>query len=314
MAAAAAARDSPPSDDTPSPFSRPVLGSEAVDPQAEWLCLESGEPILLLRGLLTATECQAVIDVSADMGMVAASPSVSARNCQRLLADDSELAAALWERCRSVICKSEQFSTLTVDKSEETDFGVLSSGVWKAERLNPRFRSCKYATGGHFAPHADGVVTISDSGERSFLTFMIYLDDVPAERLGATRFFRMPKDCIPDDPLLIRDDIGRMTGAETHVEAKVQPEAGMAIVFRQATVLHDGEPVSSGVKSILRSDILYKRVEGSSTAPTEEQVEGLKLHKLAADAEVAGDYSRAMKLYSRAYKLFPELEYTGGPT
>jgi hypothetical protein len=294
-------------------FSKPILGSEAVVPTSEWRTLESGENVLLLRGMLSKGECKAVMDASADMGMVPASSSISARNCDRLLAEDAPLATALWDRCKSEIGKSEAFRKVLVHEADEKDFGALSAGLWNPSRLNPRFRSCKYAAGGHFAPHADGIVVMDDTNERSFLTFMIYLDDVADERAGATRFFRTPTTAMPDDPLLVLDDSGRMTGSPSHVELKVQPEAGLAIVFKQATVLHDGEPVLTGTKSILRSDVVYSRVRGTGAEPTADQFEGLKLHKQAVDAEIAKDFKSAMKLYSKAFRLYPELESIGGP-
>src|SRR5262249_54566656 len=93
--------------------------------------------------------------------------------------------------------------------------------------VNERFRCYRYAPGQRFASHFDGAFR-RDAHELSQLTFMIYLNDGFGG--GATRFL---------------DD-----GCE------VVPRTGCALFF-QHHILHEGALVTSGVKYVLRSDVMY---------------------------------------------------------
>jgi predicted 2-oxoglutarate/Fe(II)-dependent dioxygenase YbiX len=93
--------------------------------------------------------------------------------------------------------------------------------------VNERFRCYRYQPGQRFAPHYDGAFRRSRS-ERSELTFMVYLND-------------------------------GFTGGETafhDFDVEVSPIRGMALLF-QHQLLHEGCAVKSGVKYVLRSDVMY---------------------------------------------------------
>jgi hypothetical protein len=93
--------------------------------------------------------------------------------------------------------------------------------------VNELFRCYRYEPGQKFAPHYDGAFQ-RNRRERSELTFMIYLNDGFAG--GRTAFHDFDVD--------------------------VAPRRGMALVF-QHQVLHEGCAVESGVKYVLRSDVMY---------------------------------------------------------
>jgi prolyl 4-hydroxylase len=92
---------------------------------------------------------------------------------------------------------------------------------------NERFRCYRYEAGQYFAPHRDGAFW-RDDGERSLLTFMVYLN---------TGF-----------------DGGSTTFHEHGVT--VEPVPGRALLF-QHLLLHEGCEVKRGVKYALRSDIMF---------------------------------------------------------
>lgn len=94
--------------------------------------------------------------------------------------------------------------------------------------VNERFRCYRYQPGQRFAPHYDGCFERS-AVERSELTLMIYLNDT---MLGGATVFH-------DDGVV------------------VVPCTGTALVFRHA-ILHEGATVESGVKYVLRSDVMYR--------------------------------------------------------
>ena len=93
---------------------------------------------------------------------------------------------------------------------------------------NERFRCYRYEPGQRFAPHFDGAFR-RDVHEVSQLTLMVYLNEGFGG--GATEFH----------------DLGQT----------IVPRTGMALVFEHR-VLHEGCAVTSGVKYVLRSDVMYR--------------------------------------------------------
>lgn len=105
-------------------------------------------------------------------------------------------------------------------------------GSWHLHAMNERFRYYRYDVGQTFRPHFDGCFS-RDSQEASQLTFMVYLNDDFTG--GTTEFYY--NDGKP--------------------KASVQPKRGMALVFYHAQ-LHEGAPVTSGRKYVLRTDVMYR--------------------------------------------------------
>lgn len=97
---------------------------------------------------------------------------------------------------------------------------------WRLCALNSRFRYYRYSERQQFDWHMDGTVRVTP-GQESFLTFMMYLND--DYEGGSTEF-----------------------GWD-----KVAPVEGMALVFPHR-IRHRGAPVSSGVKYVLRTDVMYQ--------------------------------------------------------
>ncbi len=175
--------------------------------------MELAEGVHLIPDLLTSDECQEYIAFTEAKGYEAA-PITTAqgfvmrpdiRNNARVIVDDAERAEALWQRSRNEIpwfCHGRQ---------------VVG--------LNERFRFYRYDPGERFAPHRDGAFRC-DNGERSLLTFLVYLNE-------------------------------GFEGGETIVEGRaIRPKLGMALIFEHQ-LLHEGAAVISGRKYVLRSDVMY---------------------------------------------------------
>ena len=97
----------------------------------------------------------------------------------------------------------------------------------------------RYSPGDHFGTHVDAYFERS-SRDRSMFTVNCYLNDVIDG--GATRFFDSRTD--------------------TEASYSVAPVAGRAVAFRQPPAVklyHDGERLGSGVKYLLRTDVMYRR-------------------------------------------------------
>ena len=92
--------------------------------------------------------------------------------------------------------------------------------------FDDRFRFYRYDIGQQFDWHYDGPFT-RPNGERSRLTFMIYLND--DFEGGQTSF----KNCT------------------------IVPKTGLALLFIPQ-IRHKGEPVTKGRKYVLRTDVMYR--------------------------------------------------------
>lgn len=93
--------------------------------------------------------------------------------------------------------------------------------------FNERFRYYRYYPGEYFKWHKDGIFARNDN-EMSQLTFLIYLND-------------------------------GYEGGETEFKWDViQPKKGMALVFPHL-FLHQGKSLKSGIKYVLRTDVMYAR-------------------------------------------------------
>ncbi len=93
---------------------------------------------------------------------------------------------------------------------------------------NERFRCYRYEPGQQFRAHLDGSYARNDR-EYSLLTLMVYLND--DFQGGSTAFLDLGID--------------------------VRPRTGMALLF-QHRLLHEGSTVVSGIKYVLRSDVMYR--------------------------------------------------------
>jgi hypothetical protein len=106
----------------------------------------------------------------------------------------------------------------------------------RAVGLNERFRFYRYDPGQQFDWHRDGSFE-RPNGERSLITILIYLNDGFVG--GETSF---------DEPSL---GLGQ--------RYDVVPQTGLALFFDHP-LLHKGQPVQSGRKYVLRTDVMYSPV------------------------------------------------------
>lgn len=114
--------------------------------------------------------------------------------------------------------------------------------AWHVSGCNEVFRLSKYNATDRFQRHVDTYFerfVDENTREKSMFTVNIYLND---DFTGGTTRFYHDRDVL---------------------EATIVPKSGLCLLFRQpstARLLHDGEEVSNGVKYLIRSDVMYRRV------------------------------------------------------
>ncbi|EZH73228.1 hypothetical protein ATO12_19690 [Aquimarina atlantica] len=108
-------------------------------------------------------------------------------------------------------------------------FIVETFGNYKAVGLNEMFRIYKYEEGQRFKMHRDGSYKRNEY-ECSFFSFLIYLNE-------------------------------DFNGGETYFDEGITivPKIGDALVFYHP-LRHEGKPILSGTKYVLRTDIMYRRL------------------------------------------------------
>src|SRR5262249_52766950 len=135
--------------------------------------------------------------------------------------------------------------------------------------------------------HGDGNFVRSED-ERSFYTVNIYLNSTHG---GPTRFLQRGGN-----------------GVSLH---EVQPKPGLALIFRHP-IYHDGAPLKSGLKYIVRSDIVYKRrpsdPEEAARQQEEREAEALKAYTMATELEDSNQHQKAVAWYKKAFSLWAELD------
>lgn len=104
--------------------------------------------------------------------------------------------------------------------------------------VDAQLRFYRYVPGQQFKRHKDGSAT-DDQGRASKLSYLVYLNDDCAG--GSTTF---------------RDYVER-DGDRQEITFVVMPSAGTALLFRHER-WHEGMPVSSGRKYVLRTDVFYE--------------------------------------------------------
>lgn len=181
--------------------------------------------------------CQKIIDEKKDSFAKAITHyPTSYRNNDRQVVDDEALAALLFDEIKQYVPTSIDIAGVGKDET----------GNWQLKELNHRLRICRYQPNQYFNKHLDGV-HYQSATVQSKLTFMVYLNDSEEFGGGRTLFFASK-----DNDEVIQEFL---------------PQTGDLILFDH-NIWHSGEVLHSGVKYILRSDILYQK-----TTPTNANID-----------------------------------------
>lgn len=159
------------------------------------------------------------------------------RNCGRCIIDDDELADTWFQRVMEAFGGTdinEKFITAWPASSSKNDSGSEEQSL-RILGINERLRFLRYLEGQYFGVHQDNSYTRgpeygSRAGEKSYLTFLLYLND-------------------------------NMKGGHTRIECggrcvDVVPKTGSVLVFDH-DIYHEACKVVSGVKYCCRTDFMY---------------------------------------------------------
>jgi hypothetical protein len=174
----------------------------------------------MAANFLSHKECQAWIEMLDRPSAQLLSNSM--RVCRRITLTDEQAAKLLFDRALSTFPKLHQLMS--------DEYG----NTWKPSGLGHIIRVCGYEAGGKFEKHVDDELQLNWE-QCGLATFMVYLNSVPWEHEGATRFFNE------------RGEVVR----------RIQPSEGTAICFPVHNVVHDGQPLLHGKKYILRTSVIY---------------------------------------------------------
>jgi len=198
-----------------------------------------------LLNVLSPDEADAFVEIADRLGFHEDAPVSLARDVRHNLNLNWVVSAAidarLWERCMELV-------------SEKVDgHGRSATG------LNARFRFYRYDQGDFFKPHSDGSWTgsrvingklVADAypGQLSQYTYLLFLND--GYEGGRTQFLVRKSD--PTGPAASHNDINL-------VEIRTPKGAALCFPhgFHPLHCIHSSEPIASGQKYIIRSDILF---------------------------------------------------------
>mmetsp|Transcript_7340 Transcript_7340/g.8424 ORF Transcript_7340/g.8424 Transcript_7340/m.8424 type:complete len:323 (+) Transcript_7340:102-1070(+) len=248
----------------------------------------------VIDNVLSPAECSYLVDTSERMGYSFwdqdKDRASTFRNADTIEVKQVDIAEILWQRIKPFFEKN-----LEVEKGQQR-WQCDLQGEWSPVGTNTRLLFARYDEGGHFSPHTDGF-DIVNFDHRSMYSIVLFLNTCPSG--GGTRFYKDEQR-----EKLVQDSHGRYTGLPELVEATVESKAGRMIVFYH-NIMHEGIAVNSGKKYIIRSDVMYQRLE--PVCASERDKEAFVLYQEAETLSNNGEVDEAMKLFRRAFKMSPAL-------
>jgi hypothetical protein len=203
------------------------------------------------------------------------------RSCSRRMAISSRLAKCLWDRIIPHFRQEEL--------NDIRPFGISGKGKWFAECVNPYFRFTKYNEGHFFKKHQDGGY-VNNNNQRSILTLMIYLND--NFEGGETIFY---------------------DGDEKTV---LKPTSCTGVIFNH-DLEHEGEVITKGIKYILRTDIMFYRVnyleQDDDYTKSDEWIKSEELYSKSILLQKEGKPEESTKAYLDAQAIMAKHKTYNSP-
>jgi len=213
-----------------------------------------GERVSRVERFLSASECRDLIEVATSSGFKKSPASggghgrtgrEDARTNEYTVVADPELAGSLFDRVKDLLPQTLEWIPSSIYFDRE------GGAAWQIAGVVDRLRFYKYNRYEEYPEHQDGAYKrdVSIEGQlfhqQSFLTLLIYLNDDFTG--GETKFFPDRQHCRFLRDIEIKEPVVTVT-----------PRTGTAVV-NVHNILHEGSAPTSGVKYVLRTDILYQK-------------------------------------------------------
>ncbi len=176
--------------------------------------------LVYAEGVLTAKECEAIIEIAEEKGFVPAAIYTDQegndhfsdiRTSHRCIVDSEAFADQLWERVKHMVPPRWKGATCV--------------------GLNGRIRILRYDPGEEFKPHRDGTYA-APSGALSKLTLLLYLNE--GYQGGRTEF----------------------VDSSESAWVAIPPHVG-AVAIQDQDLIHRVPPLQTGRKYAIRTDVMY---------------------------------------------------------
>ena len=177
---------------------------------------------LVKENFFTNEECDGFVDFSEKQGFVDA--PINTKEGEVMNKDYRNNDRYVWDRPEVAAQMFPLMKDLVPPVVEGNGF------KWEPCGLNERFRFYRYREGQSFKPHIDGAFKRNED-EISLITALIYLSE----------------DFEGGETYLISDN------------EKIVPKKGMLLLFDHK-ILHAGMPVISGTKYVIRTDVMYRKI------------------------------------------------------
>lgn len=219
----------------------------------------------------------------------------SFRDCNTIEINCKEFGDLLWNRVKDHLDYLLN-SVIINDENDDKDIEIEMIGSWNAVTTNHDILLAKYPKNGHFAPHTDGRATHLFN-RRSLYSIIVFLNDIPLEEGGGTRFYS--NDAVNK---LHRDCDNRWTSDKSLMTAEIEARAGRMLIFEQSLV-HEGVPSLVLPKYIIRSDIIFER-----DPPIDINEEAFSYYRKAEEVAEDGQVDESIKLFKKAFAMDKKLK------
>jgi predicted 2-oxoglutarate/Fe(II)-dependent dioxygenase YbiX len=185
-----------------------------------------------IDGVLTPDDCKRWIAAAERAEFTKSGErEIFSGNRLRTVINDQDAADAVWQQIKPHVTKRR------THKSRDGDFsyggvGNIPDGEYEPFGVSPMFRFSKYVPGGSFGWHVDTCYA-KGAHEVGMDTLLLYLND---DYVGGETVLKL----VPDTVVMT-------------------PKTGSAMAFYHHQT-HAGMEVQSGVKYLVRTEVLYRKV------------------------------------------------------
>ncbi|KAL9652677.1 hypothetical protein ABK040_003979 [Willaertia magna] len=219
-------------------------------PPIETEIIQNVDRCFTISHLLSEDECDGLVDFLNKFEFKSLTDEYPKeyRNSERLLVISKTFSNLIWKRLKGYLKKE--------DLQNVRPYGFDNNGKWKAIGINECLRFSKYNEKSFFKAHMDGQFIRNDN-EKSIYSVLIYLN----ERYYGGRTTLLKK--VKEERLVNNNNNNGDLVMSFKKLGKIDPKKGCAAVFNQ-DLYHEGGKVRYGYKYILRTDIMFKRVDSES--------------------------------------------------